>query len=63
MSKLIILILGVLAASGCATKSRHADLKILLTGTNSVVSADSTVEGICKAFITVASTDGVSVAK
>lgn len=60
MEKLIILSLGVLAICGCATKSRHVDLRILLTGTNSVVSAGSIVKDICKAFITVASTDGVS---
>jgi hypothetical protein len=109
MKKLIILMLGVLAICGCATKSRHIDLagayssggglaigsveiqsapegiesamvsyedsaawfsdvkehriRILLTGTNSVCSADSIVKDICNAFITVVNTNGVSVVK
>jgi hypothetical protein len=38
-------------------------IRILLTGTNSVVSADSIVKDICNAFITVANTNGVSAVK
>jgi hypothetical protein len=63
MKKLIILSLGVLAICGCATESRHVDLIIPLTGDNSVVSADSIDKDICKAFITIANVNGVSVAK
>jgi hypothetical protein len=112
MSKLIILTLGVLAASGCATKSRSVDMngmyatdtgtlaigsievmsapvgeetaairyaedtawlspttktheiKILLTGTNSVTNAAIIVRDICSAFTAVAvTTNGVSAVK
>lgn len=38
-------------------------VRILLTGTNSVDSADSIVKDICKAFVTVANTNGVSAVK
>jgi hypothetical protein len=38
-------------------------IRILLTGTNSVDSADSIVKDICNAFISVANTNGVSAVK
>ena len=38
-------------------------IRILLTGTNSVDSADSIVKDICNAFILVANTNGVSAVK
>lgn len=36
------------------------EIKIMLTGTNAVASAEGIVESICKAFTTVAVTNGVS---
>lgn len=63
MSKLIILNLGVLAASGCATKIRHSDLRTLLTGTNPADTAGSIVKDICRAFAVAANIDGVSAVK
>lgn len=39
------------------------EIKIMLTGTNAVSSATGIVENICKAFTTVAVTNGVSAVK
>ena len=39
---------------------KEHSIRILLTGTNSVSSAESIVKDICNAFVTVAHTNGVS---
>ena len=42
---------------------KEHSIRILLTGTNSVSSAESIVKDICNAFVTVAHTNGVGVVK
>lgn len=42
---------------------KEHSIRILLTGTNSVNSADNIVKDICNAFVTVAHTNGVNAVK